>query len=299
MKKFFSILMVASMVAFSFISCDNKKDEPTNSTEQNDPTNPTDPSDPEVLSFEFEVSDIKATEATVKVTPSNNEEYYYWSVVETAYFTENTADEVAASLIEYEVEEYESTFESLLEEGYIVKGVDTYTYTSLDPQTEYAAIAFAIDENLKITGAAATKKFTTVELVITGTEQLSFDDAVLTDYTAYGMFQVAAGDDNMSMALTFYADDLEGEFTTEDLFAYYSGFADSKGEYSIVTVSAKGELLNEGTSYKLSGEFVASNGIKYEFTFVAPVEDEEEEATAPARMKKIGKATKTVKSLRR
>lgn len=309
MKKIFSIVMVAALVAFSITSCKkNGQNEPENPQQQDSTQVPVDTTaqdttqvEPAALTFEITIGEVTSTEATITVTPSDNEVYYYWSLVDASYLAQYSADELAAMLMEDEVEYYESTFESLIEDGYIVKGEDTYTYEGLDPETEYAVLAFPVDEALAVTGETASKNFTTGKLVISETVELSYDNAELTDYTAYGMFQVAIEDeaDNFYAAITFYAESLEGDFTTDDLWADYSGVAVGEEMYSIVTISAKGELLNDGADYKLSGEMAASNGVLYKFTFIASTAQEEELEDAPARLKKAAKkATRTVKTLK-
>ncbi len=265
MKKILSVV-AAAVIALSFASCKGGKNTP------------------EAEKFAIAITDITSTGATITITPADTTAYYYWSVVASELLQKYTADSIALLLMQQEVEEYQSTFESLVEEGYIVKGKDAYTYSTLDPDTGYLAIAFNVDKDLKVTSEAVTKEFKTAEFVVTGHETLSSNNAEFIDYIdAAGLFQVILEDDTKGLALylAFFADGLEGEFTQDDLFALYSGFALGNKEYSIVSLAVKNVLSADGTQLTVTGKMAASNGIEYDLKLVATADSYAE--AAPAR----------------
>ena len=261
MKKIFGILAVA-LIAFSFASCKGKND-------------------PKKENFKIDVTEITATGATVAITPADTTAYYYWTIVGAEFVKQYTADTVAALLMEEEIEEWGSTFESLVEDYYIVKGSDKYTFSTLDPETSYSVIAFQVDHDLNVIGHAATKDFTTLEFKIIGHEALTISDAELYDYTDWGLFQIMAEDaaNQIGLAVTFYAESLEGSFTKEDLFEEYSGMQVGADILSIIDVTATTALVENGAKLKMTGKLVASNGIEYDMTITAVPAEEE----APAR----------------
>ena len=280
MKKIFSIMAVA-LVAFSLASCKghNEPDEPEQPTDTT--VVPVDTTDvPTVdLTFKITVSNITASAATVALEPSKNDVDYYWTIVGAEDLKKYGADSLAAVLMLEEVEYYESTYESLVEDNYIVKGKDSYTFSTLQPETEYSVIAFPVDKELKVTGKAATENFKTAELVITETVNVSGEGELENYVDWFGMFAVTAAIDDNGAYLTFTidADELEGNFTEADLDPDYGAWLviDEKTNeyYSVVTLTAEGKLNAEGTEYSFKGEAACANGVKYVFDFTCPNEE--------------------------
>ena len=111
-------------------------------------------------SFSINVSNITATSATVMVTPSNQETYYF-DVLEQAVVNnyDNLAD-FAVAYIDY-LKEYSANY------GYTIadvlsSGNDQYTFSGLNASTNYYAFAVGVDANGTVTSDVAIESFTTL-----------------------------------------------------------------------------------------------------------------------------------------
>ncbi len=268
MKKFFSFV-AAALVAFSFASCKGGQNEPEQPAKQ---------------TLKITVTDITPNGATVEIMPTLDTVPYFWAIVNGTLLKQYTADSLAVLLIEEEVA-YGATYESFEKDSFILTGKFSYTFSSMQPETEYAVLAFPIDKELKVTGSVESKTFTTKQLVITKTETIRYEDAILIDYTAYGMFQLMVQDrtNGIHIALTFNSESLEGVFTETDINQDYSGLGNKDGVYSIKTLTAKSELIESGAKLQLSGTMDVTNGVRYNFTIIAPVAAEAEPAALPVR----------------
>ena len=106
--------------------------------------------------FAISVTNITATDATVSVTPSNNDTYFF-DVIEKSVLDQYTdKKEFAAAIVAF-----------YGEEGYtpsqmVSTGSDYYEYEDwFEANTEYYAYAFGLDSNGNITTEVTTKVFTT------------------------------------------------------------------------------------------------------------------------------------------
>ena len=156
MKKFF-YLFAASLVAFSFASC-----------EPNKPSRPSDDDDPKPkkLKFQLDVNIESPTKATWTVTPSDTTAWYFCDC--------NTMDnlrKLAPSLEqipEYIMNVFKSegfTFDALRDmkhPSYVRKGEWKAVIGGLDPSTEYVLFVFPIDTNLNVKGDIVYQTFTTM-----------------------------------------------------------------------------------------------------------------------------------------
>ncbi len=121
------------------------------------------------LTFDIQVSNVTSTSATTSVTASRADAFYYDNVVLAAYIPQfGSAEAVAQALLESilsEWEEYKDYYpDNTFADMYLYPGseVDTYTYSTLDPETEYVSIAFGVDPvTLEVVGTVAAKTFTT------------------------------------------------------------------------------------------------------------------------------------------
>ena len=163
MKKLFK-WMLAVVVLFSATSCDllggifGSEGNGGENTGGNGGTVST--------SFAINVSNITATSATVMVTPSNQETYYF-DVLEQAVVNnyDNLAD-FAVAYIDY-LKEYSANY------GYTIadvlsSGNDQYTFSGLNASTNYYAFAVGVDANGTVTSDVAIESFTTLSNGIGG-----------------------------------------------------------------------------------------------------------------------------------
>ncbi len=143
-------------------------------------------------SFAVTVSAITSSSATVAVTPSNSDTYYF-DVVEKniydAYPDKQTfATEMVANIKEY----YESYGYTLADA--LSSGSDTYTYEDLlDANTDYYAFAVGVSSSGAITTDITVKAFTTLASGsgneggdTPGTGDLALNDFSYGYYTNYG-----------------------------------------------------------------------------------------------------------------
>ena len=111
--------------------------------------------------FTVTVSDITSSGATVAVTPSNSDTYYF-DVVEKEildYYTDKK--EFAAEYIAELKELYEAYGYTIADA--LSSGSDTYTYEdSLEPNTTYYAVAFGVSTSGAITTDVTAAAFTTL-----------------------------------------------------------------------------------------------------------------------------------------
>lgn len=120
-------------------------------------------------SYVINVTGITSNGATVTVTPSNNDTYYF-DVIEKDYLDAYSSE--AQFLADY-VAEIKDYIDELNAYGYgitfadfISYGKDTYTYEpgELDPNTEYYAFAFGLSESGEITSGMTKKEFKTLSV---------------------------------------------------------------------------------------------------------------------------------------
>lgn len=252
------------------------------------------------FSVNIAIADITATGATITTTPSDNETYYYWTVVDAQYLDYFTADSIAEMLVAADIEDG-YTFEDLYG-VYVVTGTDTYTYSSLSPETEYAVIAFPVNEELEVIGGASTKLFTTIELEKKGEETLNIAEGEYMYASDYGYLIVAGytTDDKYYLSLMAYpAESMTTAITDENVYAYYTYLVEITGEgdddyeeYSLSNVNLRSEAQADG-SLTVTGTFMATNGVEYTLNMIA-TETADEGYDAPKRAKAV-KMPKVVK----
>lgn len=109
---------------------------------------------PSDLTFAIAVTDLKATSATVTVTPSNNTDTYFFDIQPKDMIDENFADD--ASLIAALDETY-AKYGGIA--GMLSQGEDGYKPTSLTAGTSYYVLAFGY--NTAATTAVTRHEFTT------------------------------------------------------------------------------------------------------------------------------------------
>ena len=118
-------------------------------------------------SYVIDVTGITSNSATVTVTPSNSDTYYF-DVIEKEYLDAYPSE--AQFLADY-VTEIKDYIDELNAYGYgitfadfVSYGKDSYTYEagSFDPNTEYYAFAFGLSESGEITSGMTKKVFTTL-----------------------------------------------------------------------------------------------------------------------------------------
>ena len=135
--------------------------------------------------FVVEVSDITATSATVSVTPSNSNTYYFDVMDQSTINRFDSLNDFAVAYIDY----LKST---MILYGYTLAdvlslGSESYTLNKLEPETGYYAFAVGVDADGKITSNVTIKAFTTLSNDVNDnpTSQNSFSINV-TDITTNG-----------------------------------------------------------------------------------------------------------------
>lgn len=207
MKKFAKFLLMALLVCC--VACtengggdDNSNDnttnnEGTNSGNDNSGSENGDDNGGNTnvdIEFEIAVTGITSTNATVTVTPSTDDTYYF-DVVDKevlANFYNNSIDDYVKDLLDYVQNDQQ---ESLAD--YVSSGADSYTYDDRSANTEYIAFAFGLLIDGTITSDVTTVSFKTLEGSgddggsSGGNEGGTYEDMVLTglnyaDYENFG-----------------------------------------------------------------------------------------------------------------
>ena len=171
MKKLFKLFIIATL-AVCGVSCElfgglinggNGNNENNGNGENNGTS----------ASYVIDVTGITSNSATVTVTPSNSDAYYF-DVVEKEYLDAytNSADFLADYVAEIKdyIAELNAYGYNITFADFVSYGKDTYTYEAgtLDPNTEYYAFAFGLSEEGKVTSDLNKKAFTTLSSGNTG-----------------------------------------------------------------------------------------------------------------------------------
>ena len=156
MKKLFFVL--AAMGLFAACTPDNGGNNGGNGGNTDNPGGGDTPTTSSAFTLEVEAT---ACKANIVVTPSSEVVYHYNNVVSAAKYVEMGGSD-AAFLAAY-IAERTATFEN---NGYtwldmVSEGVDEWTRTGLEPETDYYVIAFGVDANGKATTELAKQAFTT------------------------------------------------------------------------------------------------------------------------------------------
>ena len=259
MKKIFAIV-AAALVAFSFTSCEKK--------------------DAGSKFFKITVSDIESTTANVSIVPADTTAYYGAAFYYAEDFAKYGADTLAADYtadLAALAQQYGAS--TLIQYGYIFQGELSSPVESLSPNTEYAIIAFQLEVNgdeVALGKEISYKTFKTKEVEVAGEVDLGvLDGAGFEDYRSDdGSYIAYATDDaTYDVTLNIYDEDCLGNFTEADLDAEYSYIwtAEMNSETALAIAKAELKSVSAGVdAATISGWVVASNGIKYKFSFTHP-----------------------------
>lgn len=122
--------------------------------------------DPSQCTFEFEINNLKSRSVDITVVPSDQSVSYHWALFEAA-MTEEEIRQMFQENIEYQIEM--GYVSSALEywQYTVVRGNDSYGWTTLTPDSRYKVMAVAIDMT---DGEYATdfvfEEFTTPEAIV-------------------------------------------------------------------------------------------------------------------------------------
>ncbi len=269
MKKIFAIV-AAALVAFSFTSCENEK------TGSN--------------FFKITISNIEATSADVEIVPADTTAYYGATFFYGDDFAKYGADTLAAdyaSQLATLAQQYGAS--ALIQHGYILQGKLSSPVENLSPNTEFALIVYQLEVNgneVALGKEISYKTFKTKDIEIASEVDLGvLEGGGFEDYRSEDGSYIAYATDNATydVTLNIYDEDFNGNYTEADLDAEYSYIwtADMNSETALSI--AKAELKNvpgNGNDATISGWVVASNNIKYKFSFTYPTV---EEASAPKK----------------
>lgn len=149
-KQFLSLLMMASLTLFA--ACQPNEENPPKP-------------EPPALTLEIELTDLGVNSVMMTVTPSDNEAIYLYDIIRKSVLEEHHEGSVvtyARNLIASLLLELNTT-EAVLER-ISSKGVDSYEYKTLSPDTEYIAFAIAINTECEPIGEPTIENFTTLPM---------------------------------------------------------------------------------------------------------------------------------------
>lgn len=191
-----------------------------------------DPVDPTGGTFTITVSDITASGATVTVTPSIENAYFYWTVVFPETIEGLSDEEIVKDVFVAEIEEYIEFYATFSLDAsfidFLLHKEDSYTFNSLQPSTEYVVIAAYMDEEGNLRESVVKQSFTTLEAV---TADLSFEFTI----------------DGAGITVT--------PSNNEDLWDYYIA---TEGLFEAYGADGIAAAIYEqyGTKYATSGEYL-------------------------------------------
>lgn len=193
-------------------------------------------------SFKIYVTNVAATSATITVVPSNNGTYYFDAVNKNlvdAYASKEEFAEAYIETLKSVCEAYGANFSDVLSQG-----EDSYTNNSLDPSTNYYAIAFGVTASGLLTTDVSFKAFTTPADAggSTGGGSTSGDRDF--SYFTYGYYE-NFGDYYETGATNWYLD-----FYTEDTFDIF-----------VVEVQTPLSATSFVGSYPLSNSFASGTAV--------------------------------------
>ena len=126
-----------------------------------------DPVDPTGGTFTITVADITSTGAAITVTPSIENAYFYWTVVEPSTIEGLSDEAIVKEVFVAEIEEYIEFYAAFGMEAsfvdFLLHKEDSYTYSSLNPGTEYVVVAAYMDEEGNLRESVFKQPFTTLE----------------------------------------------------------------------------------------------------------------------------------------
>lgn len=190
--------------------------------------------------FQVSVSNISATGATVSVTPSNSDSYYFDVIEKDIYDAYTDKKAFAAEYIAEVKDLYESygfTFADALSSGN-----DSYSFDGLlDPNTAYYAFAFGVTTSGAISTDVTTVEFTTLESSgNTGDKNLtSFEMGYFENWGDY------YGTNALNWFIDLYSSTTNDYFVLE-LQGDLSDTAPVAGEYQLLSTFAAGTAVAGG-----------------------------------------------------
>jgi hypothetical protein len=264
MKKILGIF-AAAVIALSFASCT--------------------PDEPSSKDFKITVDSITAVSAYVNVVPKDTASLYFWSIFETKEIATASDDSIYAWIneeIEYTIDMYANYGIELTRMDFLEKGTSDYTFTGLDPETDYTVCAFKADAEGKFVGTVNKRTFQTLKLEKKGTKTIALA-GVFEDATAMGYYELEAMSEDEYYYL-YLSPDVTSmtEHLTLDNFSDpdYLYFVAGTDEPTIIELDLAASLSGAGV-LTLSGSFTATDGYTYNATIVA---DEYSEGAAPKKV---------------
>ena len=124
---------------------------------------------PSKMTFDIGVEFVKETSVRLTVTPSSDDEWYFYAAINKSQLPGET-DEAIISYYEKQFDQYleGETFEDFAKEN-LSKGKDSYTYNGLQDNAEYVAIAFGVTYHGELclaTTGLTRKEFHTGEISV-------------------------------------------------------------------------------------------------------------------------------------
>lgn len=260
MKKFFAFV-AAALIAFSFSSCEKGASGSS--------------------FFKVKVSNITSTTVDISIEPADTLAYYFANVLESATVAKYTVDTIAATYAA-NIDAYlkkGATGEALVQYGYLIQGKVAGTIPGLPANTDLTLVVFkvVIDGTTAKHGDISYVNFKTKDVEIKGEVDLgALQGGGFEDYRELDGSYIAYAADNATydVTLNIIDNDFEGNYTEADLMAAdsYIWTKDMNSEKKGLSIS-KAELKNvpgNDNVANVSGWVIASNDIKYKFSFTYP-----------------------------
>ena len=190
--------------------------------------------------FQISVSDIISTGATVSVTPSTTDTYYF-DVIEKDIYDAYTDKKAFAAEYIAEVKDFYESYGFNFADA-LSSGNDTFSFNGLlDPNTAYYAFAFGVTTSGAISTDVTTVEFTTLESSVnTGDKNLtSFEMGYFENWGDY------YGTNALNWFIDLYSSTTNDYFVLE-LQGDLSDTAPVAGEYQLLSTFAAGTAVAGG-----------------------------------------------------
>lgn len=229
------------------------------------------------MKFDIGVEFLKETTVKVSVTPTVNDEYYFYAAINKAQLPGNTDDDIINYYLRVFAQHLDGeSFESFAKAN-LTKGADSYTYSGLPDNAEYVVVAFGVTyhgEMCVATTGLTKKEFHTGEISTNPDEkeiELSINKLTSTNIEA----TIIPSDKNKSYLYDFVTFDRFKGLTDEEIM---NKVIADRGGYVWMTATKQNTTYRNVNDLKAGTEYIL-----YAF-YIDEVPDNEAAAKASGKL---------------
>ena len=207
------------------------------------------------MKFDIGVEFLKETTVKVSVTPTVNDEYYFYAAINKAQLPGNTDDDIINYYLRVFAQYLDGESFEAFAKANLTKGADSYTYSGLPDNAEYVVIAFGVTyhgEMCVATTGLTKKEFHTGEISTNPDEkeiELSINKLTSTNIEA----TIIPSDKNKSYLYDFVTFDRFKGLTDEEIMDKV--IAD-RGGYVWMTATKQNSTYRNVNDLKAGTEYI-------------------------------------------